>query len=48
MKIEAQLAERFGDVGSALSDERKDARGPAAPLRPEERSLLSPFLKKKS
>jgi energy-coupling factor transporter ATP-binding protein EcfA2 len=44
MKVEARLTERFGDVGDAL---RGDAPGPAAPLRPYDRSLLGPYLKKK-
>lgn len=47
-KLEALLVERLGDMGSTLRDEREDERGPAAPIRPDERPLLAPFLKKKS
>lgn len=46
-KIEAQLTERFGELGETLRGERSDARGRVSPLRPDERSLLTPFLKKK-
>jgi energy-coupling factor transporter ATP-binding protein EcfA2 len=46
-KIEARLAERFGDVGETLLGERSDARGQVAPLHPDERLLLKPFLKQK-
>ena len=38
---------RFGDVGNTLRTERHDAQGAASRLRPEERSLLSQFLKKR-
>jgi energy-coupling factor transporter ATP-binding protein EcfA2 len=48
LQIEAQLNERFGSVGEALSGQRNDARGPVAPLGPEERARLTQFLKKKS
>lgn len=48
MKIEAQLTERFGGAGDTLRDERGEPRDLTAPLQPEERSLLTPFLKKKS
>ncbi|WP_437973045.1 AAA family ATPase [Sorangium sp. So ce295] len=47
-KIEARLMERFGEVGGTLRGERRDAAGPAAPLRPEEASLMASFLKKKA
>lgn len=47
-KTEARLRERFGDVSDTLRGERSDAHGGVAPLAPEERALLAPFLKKKS
>jgi energy-coupling factor transporter ATP-binding protein EcfA2 len=40
-RVEGQLSERFGDVGDTLRGQRSEA------LRPDERSLLTPFLKKK-
>lgn len=45
--IEAQIRDRFGDIGDTIRGERSDAAGPVAPLRPEEDALLAPFLKKK-
>jgi energy-coupling factor transporter ATP-binding protein EcfA2 len=48
IKVEARLMERFGEVGGTLRGERSDAAGPVAPLRPEEASLMAPFLKKRS
>src|SRR5262249_48157259 len=47
-KIEVALAERLGEVGDTLRDERRDHQGPVAPLSETERALLEPFLKKKS
>ena len=47
-KVEALLVERLGDLGGTLRDEREDERGPAAPIRPEERLLLASFLNKNS
>ncbi len=41
-KIEAQLAERFGDAANQMGRGRD-----TSPLRAEERSLLAPYLKKK-
>jgi hypothetical protein len=47
LALEAQLKDRFGSVGDALSSQHRDAHGPVAPLTPEERARLAPLLKKK-
>jgi len=42
-RVEAQLIERFGDVGATIRDER--AAEDISPLRPDEQGLVDEFLK---
>lgn len=45
--VEARLSEVFGSVGAQLHTERDSQLGPVPALQPEERSLMTPFLKRK-
>lgn len=45
--LEAKLAERLGGVGEIVRAERRGAADPLPSLTPDERHLLTPFLKKR-